>query len=175
MHTNLSESRPSFRMEAFESYFAAMKGPAERSGLRAKKFEKMSAWVKACAKELKIKDVKTAFVPAKDAAAFDAQKEAVKRWIDQSRPVLLVRENTFMPGVTHEIFPLDVALIDGYDESGARTSRFRSGATAGRRRKAASTRPTRSTSPSPTRCFSSTGQRPSMRRSSWEVPSGDGR
>ncbi len=119
VHTNPSESRPSFRMEAFESYFAAMKGLAERSGLRAKKFEKMSAWVKACAKELKIKDVKTAFVPAKDAAAFDAQKEAVKRWIDQSRPVLLVRENTFMPGVTHEIFPLDVALIDGYDESGA--------------------------------------------------------
>ena len=118
VHTHPSESRPGFRMSAFESYFGAMKGLAARSGLRAKKFGKIAAWQKTCAQELKIKD-KKAFVPARDAAAFDAQREAVKAWVDKSQPVLLVRENKFMPDVTHEIYPLDIAIIDGYDESGS--------------------------------------------------------
>ena len=119
VHTNPSEMRPGFRMEAFEAYFNAMKDVAGRSGLRAKTFGKIAAWQKVCTKELKIKDVKKAFAAVKDAAAFDAQKSAVKAWIDMSQPVLLIRENKLMPEVTHEIYPLDIAIIDGYDESGA--------------------------------------------------------
>lgn len=118
VHTNPGESRPGFRMAAFEAYFNAMKGVARHSGLRAKNFGNVAAWQKNCAKELKIKDRKT-FVSVPDAAAFDAQRAAVKAWIDKSQPVLLIRENKLMPEVTHEIYPLDIAIIDGYDEDGA--------------------------------------------------------
>jgi len=119
VHTDPSASRPKFRMSAFEAYFKAMKTVAARSGLMEKRFDKMREWQTACAKELKIKDPKAVFVSAPDQAAFDAQKALVKSWIDQSQPVLLVRENRFMPDVTYEIYPLDIALIDGYDEEGA--------------------------------------------------------
>ena len=118
VHTNPSESRPGFRMEAFEAYYAAMKGLVERAGLRDKVFGKMAAWQKKCARELKIKDAKSAFVPVKELTDFQAQTERIKSWIDKSQPVLLVRENNYMPDVTHEIYPLDIAFIDGYDEEG---------------------------------------------------------
>lgn len=118
VHTHPSDSRPEFRMEAFESYLKAMRELAERSGLRAKKFGKLATWTKVCAKELGVMDSKKAFVPVSNVSAFDAQKDAIKAWIDKSQPVLLVRENTFMPDVTHEIYPLDIAIIDGYDEEG---------------------------------------------------------
>lgn len=118
VHTDPSDGRPAFRMAEFNAALGAMKGLAARSGLRAKTFGKMAAWQKTCAKELKIKDPKKAFVPVKTASDLLSQKQAIKAWLDQSQPVLLVRENKFMPEVTHEIYPLDIALIDGYDEDG---------------------------------------------------------
>lgn len=118
VHTDPSESRPGFRMADFESYFTAMKRIANTSGLREKSFGKMADWQKRMVKELKIKDAKKAFVQVKTAADLDQQKAAVKAWLDKSQPVWLVRENDFMPEVTDRRYPLDVALIDGYDEDG---------------------------------------------------------
>ena len=118
VHTNPSESRPGFRMAPFEAYFGAMKGLANRSGLRAKKFGKLAEWQKTCARELKIKDPKKAFVSVPTAADLTAHKAEIKAWVDKSQPVLLVRENKLMPDITHEIYPLDIALIDGYDADG---------------------------------------------------------
>ena len=121
VHTDPGDSRPKFRLAAFEEYFGAMKKFAEASGLRAHTFGGRTAdWAKTCARALKIppKEEKGAFVEVKTAAALQAQAGAIKRWLDQSRPVLLVRENDFMPGVTDRIYPLDIAIIDGYDADG---------------------------------------------------------
>lgn len=122
VHTNPGTSRPKFRLAAFESYFAAMKKLAAASGLRDRGFDgKVEEWGRKCARELKIapKDQKTAFVRIRDASALEAQAGTIKKWLDLSQPVLLVRENTFMPGVTERTYPLDIAIIDGYDADGA--------------------------------------------------------
>ena len=118
VHTHPNEGRPGARMVDFEAYFAAMKRLANVSGLRERSFGKLADWQKRMAKELKLKDVKKAFVEVKTAAELEKQKDAIRKWLDLSQPVWLVRENDFMPNVTERRYPLDVALIDGVNASG---------------------------------------------------------
>ena len=118
VHTHPSETRPPFRMEPFEAYFGSMKDLADAAGLRARAFEKLPDWTRRCAKALKIKDPRKAFVEVKTADDLARQKDAIRAWLDLSQVVWLVRENDFMPDVTERRYPLDIALIDGVDASG---------------------------------------------------------
>lgn len=121
VHANPSENRPKHRMVAFEEYFSAMKKLAAASGLRNREFgAKVADWETKCARGLKIgpKELKAAFVEIASAPALEAQADAIKKWLDLSRPVLLVRENTYMPGETGCIYPLDIVIIDGYKDDG---------------------------------------------------------
>lgn len=118
VHTHPTEGRPGSRMGEFEAYFGAMKELANASGLRDRDFGKLPAWIKKCAKKLKVKDTKKAFVEVKTAAELEKQKAAVKSWLDNSQPVWLVRANDFMPQVTDRRYPLDIAIIDGYNAVG---------------------------------------------------------
>ena len=54
----------------------------------------------------------------KTAAALERERESIKSSLDKSQIVWLVRENDFMPDVTERRYPLDVALIDGYNAAG---------------------------------------------------------
>ena len=74
--------------------------------------------MRRCAKALKIKDPRKAFVEVKTADDLARQKDAIRAWLDLSQVVWLVRENDFMPDVTERRYPLDIALIDGVDASG---------------------------------------------------------
>lgn len=118
VHTHPTEGRPGFRMEPFEAYFGAMKNLAESSGLRARSFGKLPDWTRQCAKALKIKDMKKAFTEVKTAAELKGEADMIRKWLDLSQPVWLIRENDFMPEVTDRRYPLDVALIDGINAEG---------------------------------------------------------
>lgn len=118
VHTNPSESRPRFRMKSHDRYYEAMKRLAHESGLREKKFLKFHEWRKRCATALKIKLPANAFVRTATVSDLEAQRPKVREWLDKSQPVMLIRENRLMPDVTDKIFPLDVAIIDGYTEDG---------------------------------------------------------
>ena len=87
---------------------------AKQSGLGDDVFGKMPEWQKKCAKALKVKDPAKAFVRVASAEELDAKRAAVKASLDRSQPVLLVRENDYMPGDTHAKYPLDAAIIDGF-------------------------------------------------------------
>ena len=118
VHTSPYEGRPGNRMGEFEAYFSAMKSLANASGLKDRTFDKLPLWLKKCAKELKIKDIKKSFIEVKTAEELASHKDEIKEWLDLSQPVWLIRENELMPDVTDRRYPLDVALIDGYDEDG---------------------------------------------------------
>ncbi|MGN0855646.1 MAG: hypothetical protein ACI4R9_09040 [Kiritimatiellia bacterium] len=118
VHTHPNEGRPGFRMEPFEAYFSAMKSLADAAGLRARTFGKLPEWTRRCAKALKIKDVKKAFVEVRTADDLKKSADAIRKWLDLSQPVWLIRENDFMPEVTDRRYPLDVALIDGVNAAG---------------------------------------------------------
>lgn len=118
VHTNPSEGRPSKRMVEFEAYYSAMKNLAQESGLRNHSFDKLPKWIAKCGKALKVKDLKKTFVQVKTAAALEREREKIKASLDKSQIVWLVRENDFMPDVTERRYPLDVALIDGYNAAG---------------------------------------------------------
>jgi len=118
VHTNPSESRPPKRMTDYGAYYEAMRDLAKETGLRERAFGKMADWQKRCAKALKVKDPRKMFVQVKTAADLEAQRGEIKKWLDRSEPVMLVRENDFMPEVTDRRYPLDIAFIDGYDDEG---------------------------------------------------------
>ena len=118
VHTNPSDSRPKFRMKSFGRCLSHVRGLAREAGLMDKKFGKPLAWRKKCAQALGIKDPDKAFVQANTAGALEAQRPRIKEWLDKSQPVLLIRENRLMPDVTSHIYPLDTAVIDGYNKKG---------------------------------------------------------
>ena len=118
VHTNPSDSRPKFRMESFGKCLERAERVATEGGLMDRKFEKFGKWRGRCAKALGIKEAAKAFVHTDTVEALDAERPKVKEWLDESKPVLLIRENKLMPGITSHIFPLDIAIIDGYDEDG---------------------------------------------------------
>ena len=124
VHTNPADTRPKFRLKSLDRYYAEMRTLADAAGLRCDKFGRFADWKRMCVSALGIKKPNEAFVHIKTPADLDGQRAKVKQWLDQSRPVLLIRENDYMPNVTHQIFPLDIALIDGYDESGEWHVRF---------------------------------------------------
>lgn len=118
VHTSPAEGRPKFRLESYGKYYEAMDGLARAAGLYENQFVKFSDWRKKCVKALKIKQPNDAFVKIDSPADLEAQRPKIKEWLDKSQPVLLLRENNLMPGITDPIFPLDFAIIDGYDDSG---------------------------------------------------------
>lgn len=113
VHTFPADSRPKFRLADYGEYAGAMNSLAKQSGLGDDVFGKMPEWQKKCAKALKVKDPAKAFVRVASAEELDAKRAAVKASLDRSQPVLLVRENDYMPGDTHAKYPLDAAIIDG--------------------------------------------------------------
>lgn len=113
VHTYPSKTRPEFRLEEYDVYFEAMKKVAEASGLADEVFGKQQDWCKKCARALKVKDPNKVFVRVASAGELDARRADVRAALERSQPVLLIRQNDFMPGETEAKFPLDTAIIDG--------------------------------------------------------------
>ena len=113
VHTFPSGSRPKFRLEEFNAYYGAMRALARASGLSDDGFGKQQEWRKKCARALKVKDPNKAFVRVVTAADLDARRAEIKASLARAQPVLLIRENNFMPGETTAMYPLDTAIIDG--------------------------------------------------------------
>ena len=90
-----------------------MKKVAEASGLADEVFGKQQDWCKKCARALKVKDPNKVFVRVASAGELDARRADVRAALERSQPVLLIRQNDFMPGETEAKFPLDTAIIDG--------------------------------------------------------------
>ncbi len=86
-----------------------------KTAARGKKnpFGELAPWVKKCAAALKIKHPEKVFFPCAGAEEIKKLETKVSRWIHLSQPVLVVRENDFLPGTTSSRWPLHIAIIDG--------------------------------------------------------------
>ncbi len=143
VHSNPADSRPKFRLAETDALKSAVvsllssaglsqsdfilpdtedggkskkKKPAPRNtAKRGKKdqFGQLEPWVKKCAAALKVKNPEKAFFPCKTAEDINKLAPEIRKWMLMSQPVLVVRESTFLPGVTHERWPLHIAIIDG--------------------------------------------------------------
>ena len=116
VHTNPSDSRPPFRMTEYQALYGQMHALAVRAGLRCHDFGDMKKWIKNAAKELNVAPAD--IIPVKDPGELSAHAARIREWLLGARPVMLVRENRFIDGVTHIIYPLDIAILDGFNAAG---------------------------------------------------------
>ncbi len=118
IHTNPADTRPKFRLADYHKYFNHIRALAKAAGLLEDKFGKFDAWRKRFAAALKVKAPAKSIVRISSAADLEKERAKVKKWLDESKCVLLVRENEMMPFATDCIYPLDIAIIDGYSSDG---------------------------------------------------------
>ncbi len=141
VHSNPTDSRPKFRLAQTDALRHAMtsllksagffqsdfimddpeenskkKKPVSRNMTRRGKkdqFGELAPWIKRCATALKLKKPEKTFFPCKTQEDINKLAPQIREWILDSQPVLVVRENKFLPGITHERWPLHIAIIDG--------------------------------------------------------------
>ena len=118
IHTSPSDSRPGFRMAELNALYGKMRGMAKAAGLYQREFGDEKKWIRNCAKCLRIRDYKTSFFFV-DKETIKEHEAEIKKWLQLGQPVLLVRENKMIREETQFYFPLDIAIIDGYDTYGA--------------------------------------------------------
>lgn len=86
--------------------------PPVRAGRAKDNFGEHGEWVRRCAAALKIKDPEKAFFAIDRENGFEPYLPEIRRWILQSRPVMVVRQNVPRMGETARM-PLDICFIDG--------------------------------------------------------------
>ena len=85
-------------------------------GSTAADYGENAQWVAKCADALGIKNPETAFFTAKTEEDVLRRKDMIRKWLLDSRPVMLVRENKTLSDEISERWPLDIAFIDGLGE-----------------------------------------------------------
>lgn len=118
VHTSPTLSSPKARLADIDAFYARMRRLSEVSGLMEHGFRDIAKWQRRCAKALKIANPGRAFLHVGNTAELKAAAPRILASLRNSHPVMLVRENTYMPGVTHTTYPLDIALIDGTGRDG---------------------------------------------------------
>ena len=96
----------------------AKKPPARtppRAGRAKDNFGEHGEWVRRCAAALKIKDPEKVFFAIDRASGFEPYLPEIRRWLLQSQPVMIVRQNLPRMGETARM-PLDICFIDGFGD-----------------------------------------------------------
>lgn len=118
VHVHPADTRPKFRMVEYGELYDRMSELAKRAGFREHVFGDMKAWIRRAAKELGVKAPAKSFFPVENAEALKAHESRIRLWLLAGRPVMFVRENSMIEGVTDVIYPLDIAIIDGVSADG---------------------------------------------------------
>jgi len=143
VHSNPADSRPRFRLAEVDKLRAEMESLVKSSGLGQADFEqredgdkgkkkpskpapraagkgksgpsygKNAAWVAKCAAALKVKSPEKAFFSCPTEEELLSKKDDIRRWILNSQPVMLVRQNRPLTDELSQRWPLDIAIIDG--------------------------------------------------------------
>lgn len=118
MHTSPSLSRPDFRMVEEEAMRTGMRSVAVAAGLCNHRFGDFKTWARTCASRLKIPSPGTNIIRVSP-QDIETHAPRIKEWLRHAQPVLLVRESKqTVWEITHITWPLDIAILDGFNANG---------------------------------------------------------
>ena len=89
---------------------------AKRGRGAAADYGENAQWVAKCAAALRIKNPESVFFSAATEEAVLKHKDQIRKWLLDSRPVMIVRQNKPLSDEISERWPLDIAFIDGFGD-----------------------------------------------------------
>lgn len=131
VHTHPTRSRPKFRLAEVDALHGAMKGLVNSLGFGKREFD--PKWEKTFCAGLGIRKPKeTVFEVTKE--TIHNHERRIRQWLALGYPVMVVRENSIVPPDTGIYYPLDIAIIHGYDDEETYCLSFPQGKDRGLRR-----------------------------------------